>query len=50
MRELSAAQQAEIRRFVDQVEDAWGMQFEPGYDPDLRFMAHVWEPLRWVHA
>jgi hypothetical protein len=25
------------------------MPFPHGYNPNLRFMAHLWEPLRWTH-
>ena len=44
--ELSQAEQGAVCRFVDEVEAAWGVRFAPGFDPGLRFMAHVWEPLR----
>lgn len=32
--------------FLVEVEAAWGIAFKPGYNPDLTFMAHRWEPLR----
>jgi hypothetical protein len=48
LHQLSTGEQAAVRRFVDRVEAAWGVRFAPGFDPGLRFMAHVWEPLRWV--
>ena len=44
--QLSEPDRAAVIAFVDQVEGAWGVRFTPGYDPELRFMAHVWEPLR----
>lgn len=44
--DLSREEQHTIRRFVDRVEAAWGVRFEPGFNPDLHFMCHVWEPLR----
>ncbi|KAL4459101.1 hypothetical protein ABPG75_013966 [Micractinium tetrahymenae] len=47
--QLSGKQRAQIRQFVDEVEAAWGVSFQPGFDPDLPFMAHVWEPLRTYH-
>lgn len=47
--QLDEAQRAQIERFVDDVEAAWGVSFPPGFDPDLPFMAHVWEPLRAHH-
>lgn len=46
LHELGPGEQAAIERFVDEVEGAWGLRFPPGFNPDLRFMAHVWEPLR----
>lgn len=44
--QLSPAEQAEASAFVDRVESAWGVRFEPGHTPGLPFMAHAWEPLR----
>ena len=38
--------QALIRR----IESTFGMRFEEGRNPDIRFMAHLWEPLRWIHS
>ena len=26
------------------------MRFEAGRNLDIRFMAHLWEPLRWIHS
>ena len=38
--------QASSERFVDEVEKRWGVKFPEGRNPDLTFMAHLWEPLR----
>jgi hypothetical protein len=48
LHQLSGTEQAAIVRFVDDVEAAWGLRFQPGFNPDLPFMAHLWEPLRWA--
>ena len=44
--QLPDADRAAVVQFVDEVEGSWGVRFAPGYDPELRFMAHLWEPLR----
>lgn len=44
--ELAEQEQDTVRRFVDDVEAAWGVRFAPGFDPTLQYMAHLWEPLR----
>ncbi|WIA21228.1 hypothetical protein OEZ85_000471 [Tetradesmus obliquus] len=33
-------------QLVDQLEAALHVKFPPGYTPGLRFMSHLWEPLR----
>jgi hypothetical protein len=33
-------------QMVDQLEAALRVKFNPGYTPGLRFMSHLWEPLR----
>jgi hypothetical protein len=38
--------QASSERFVNEVERRWGVKFPEGRNPDLKFMAHLWEPLR----
>ena len=35
---------------IRRIEDTFGMRFEEGRNPDIRFMAHLWEPLRWIHS
>ena len=47
--DLSPMQRCSVDDFVAQVEQKWDIKFEDGYDPSLRFMAHVWEPLRVSH-
>ena len=42
--------QASSERFVDEVEKRWGVKFPKGRNPDLTFMAHLWEPLRFASA
>ena len=32
--------------FVREIEDKWGRQLPEGRNPDIKFMAHVWEDLR----
>lgn len=32
-------------QMVDQLETTWGVKFEPGFNSDLEFMGHLWEPL-----
>lgn len=33
-------------QLVEAVEAAWKLKFPPGYNPNISFMAHLWEPLR----
>ena len=33
-------------QLVQKVEEAWGLQFAPGHNDSLSFMAHLWEPVR----
>lgn len=37
---------ARTAEFVRDIERVWGVEFPPGRNPDLIFMAHLWEPLR----
>ena len=32
--------------FVEEVQRVWEVKFQRGRNPDLTFMAHLWEPLR----
>ncbi|KAK9804722.1 hypothetical protein WJX72_001924 [[Myrmecia] bisecta] len=43
---MTSQKRKSAHAFVGEIEQAWGVQFEEGYDPSLRFMAHCWEPLR----
>lgn len=36
-----------VKQFVRDVEAAYGHEVEDGYNPDIAFMAHMWEPLRY---
>eukprot|EP00897_Mesotaenium_endlicherianum_P005906 jgi/Mesen1/5343/ME000267S04482 len=47
--ELSAENQAAVEYQIGRVASRWGMRFEAGFDPGLRFMAHTREPLRTLH-
>ena len=35
---------------IARVENTFNMRFEEGKNPDIEFMAHLWEPLRWIHT
>ncbi len=35
---------------IARVENTFNMCFENGRNPDINFMAHLWEPLRWIHT
>ncbi|KAL3146801.1 hypothetical protein ABBQ38_014780 [Trebouxia sp. C0009 RCD-2024] len=48
-RDLSPKTQASSEHFVDEVERRWGVKFPEGRNPNLNFMAHLWEPLRVFH-
>eukprot|EP00882_Tetradesmus_deserticola_P010990 GHRQ01011624.1.p1 GENE.GHRQ01011624.1~~GHRQ01011624.1.p1 ORF type:complete len:217 (+),score=58.97 GHRQ01011624.1:256-906(+) len=32
-------------QMVDQLEATWGIKFEPGFNSDIEFMGHLWEPI-----
>jgi hypothetical protein len=34
------------QRMVEELAESLKMKFEPGYTPGLKFMSHLWEPLR----
>ena len=40
----------EVVDFVQIVEKTWKVHFQDGYNPDIKFMAHLWEPLRYHFA
>jgi len=47
--DLPREQRDAIEAFVREVERRWGVTFAAGRNPALRFMAHLWEPLRVIH-
>lgn len=38
--------QRDVEDFVRLVEDEWNYPLEDGINPNIQFMAHLWEPLR----
>ncbi|KAI8469722.1 MAG: Alpha/Beta hydrolase protein [Monoraphidium minutum] len=38
-------QGAELEGMVDRLMGIWSIELKPGYNPNLRFMGHLWEPL-----
>ena len=38
--------QASVSEFAREVEAEYKVTLRDGYNPDIRFMAHMWEPLR----
>ena len=46
---LSAQEHKVICSYIDRTEKRFGVTFEEGRNPDVEFMAHLWEPLRWMH-
>ena len=47
--ELPREQRDAIEAYVREMERRWGVTFPAGRNPNLRFMAHLWEPLRVIH-
>lgn len=35
-----------LSEMVDELEDCWGFKLQPGYTPGIKFMGHLWEPLK----
>ena len=35
--------------YIERIEAKFGVRFPEGRNPDIEFMAHLWEPLRWIH-
>lgn len=33
-------------QMVDELEDSWNLKLTPGHTPGLKFMGHLWEPLK----
>lgn len=40
---------AELEDIMVQLESKYGWRLQPGYNPSLRFMSHLWEPLRHMY-
>ena len=51
---ISLQLRTSVYKYVEEVENAYGRPLKPGRNPDIAFMAHLWEPLRYasvsVHA
>lgn len=47
---LSPEMWKEVGDFVRIVEKTWNVHFQDGFNPDIKFMAHLWEPLRTLHT
>eukprot|EP00951_Prasinocladus_malaysianus_P011319 scaffold83626_cov35-Prasinocladus_malaysianus.AAC.1 len=37
-----------LANHMSRIQDTFGIKFEEGYNPKLKFMSHLWEPMR-VH-
>ena len=35
--------------YIERIEAKFGVHFLEGRNHDIEFMAHLWEPLRWIH-
>ena len=46
---MCAQEHIVISSYIDRNEEKFGVTFEAGRNPDVEFMAHLWEPLRWMH-
>ena len=46
---MGAQEKARGLAYIAQIEQTFQLQFEEGRNPDVQFMAHLWEPLRWLH-
>jgi hypothetical protein len=40
---------SELEDIMVQLEAKYGRRLQPGYNPSLRFMSHLWEPLRHMY-
>ena len=50
LRSLAVVQlQEDIEDYISMIEIKFGYKFPEGRDPDIQFMAHLWEPLRVMH-
>ena len=50
LEDLSPEGRAGVADFVDRIQVSYNTRFEPGRNPRIEFMAHLWEPLRVVHS
>ena len=49
LRALRAVQvRRQLSEYITRIEAVWGVHFEEGRTPGLRFMAHLWEDLRYL--
>ena len=39
----------QVAHFTTECEKRWNVRFQWGNNPHIRFMAHLWEPLRVFH-
>ena len=46
IKDLPERDQARVHKFLDCVSKAWGVSFQPGYNPGVTYMSWLWEPLR----
>lgn len=49
LEDLTPDERAAVSHYVERIESKYGSTFEPGHNPDVAFMAHLWEPLRVLH-
>ena len=47
--DLTPSERAAVSDYVERIESKYGRPFAPGHNPDVSFMAHLWEPLRVLH-
>lgn len=47
--DLAPDTRAAIEGLVDELEAKLGWTFAPGFDPSLKFMDHLWQPLKTLH-
>ena len=46
---VDAQEKARGLAYIAQIEQTFQLRFEEGRNPGVQFMAHLWEPLRWLH-
>lgn len=40
---------SDLEDLMKQLEKKYGQRVPNGYNPDLKFMSHLWEPLRHIY-